>query len=91
MIKLKRVVFENELLKNEELKKFGKDLLGHMMTASVQESMGGLGGCKKLDWSIFPEEHIPYIKRYLKERTSCWIVYQAMKDKEAELAKSEEL
>ena len=81
-MELERINFEKSLLENEEVMKFGEDLLSNMMTASIRASMSGLGGCKKLDWNDFPEEQVPYLKRYLVERTGLRITYQAMKTKE---------
>jgi hypothetical protein len=73
---------------SEAVKKFGELVNECMFDASIQSSMGGLGGCKKFDISNFPEEVRPYILKYLEgDLDSVAVTYAAMRTKELELTK----
>ena len=70
-----------------EVKAFGEKVNSAMFTASVQNSMGGLGGCKTFNIENFDEDVRPYIIAYLEEKhDSIAITYAAMRDMEEKLA-----
>ena len=70
---------------SKQLKEFGEQLSESLMTASIQSSMKGLGGCDAFDINSFREEFHPYILEYLKGNCdSVAITYAAMKTKEQE-------
>lgn len=72
---------------HKDVKEFGEHLSEHLCTASIQKSMGGLGGCKSFDINNFPKQFHKYIEAYVygNNEDSVAIIYAAMKDKEQSL------
>ena len=67
----------------QEIKEFGERIASALMDASIQSSMGGLGGCKHYNLSNFEPEMHPYILAYLEGvHDSVAILYAAMRTKE---------
>jgi hypothetical protein len=70
-----------------EVKAFGEKVTSNIFTASIQNSMGGLGGCKTFNIENFDEDVRPYIDAYIKgNNDSVAITYAAMRDMEEKLA-----
>jgi hypothetical protein len=71
---------------------FGEKVNSALYDASIQTSMGGLGGCKMFNLSEFDKDVRPYIEEYLKGNLdSVAITYAAMRSIEQALAKNKEL
>lgn len=69
-----------------EVKEFGERVASVLMTANIQHSMGGMGGCKHFDINGFDEDVRPYILAYQEgNHDSAAIMYAAMRTKELEL------
>jgi hypothetical protein len=74
------------------VKAFGEKVNSALYEASIQASMGGLGGCKRFNLNAFDEDVRPYIEEYLKGNLdSVAITYADMRTIEQALSKTEEL
>ena len=65
-------------MNKDELAKEISDLVSNLYDASIQSSMGGLGGCKHYEKESFPVKFQPYIQKYInqeRESSQCVIDY----------------
>ena len=63
----------------------GDDLMSDLYDATIQKSLGCLGGCKEFDINSFKPEHQPYIEMYLNDKAdSMTLTYMFMKKVEIE-------
>lgn len=67
------------------VKEFGEKVNSALYDASIQASMGGLGGCRQYNIDNFEPDVRPYIEAYiLGNLDSVAITYAAMRFKEIE-------
>ncbi len=62
----------------DELAEDTSELLSHLYDASIQSSMGGLGGCKHFEIEAFPAKFQKYIQNYVdakRDSSQCIIDY----------------
>jgi hypothetical protein len=60
--------------------KVGEEISSCLMDASIEKALGGIGGCKKFDLSVFPEKFHDLISAYLDEEiNSVEAIYIAMR------------
>ena len=72
----------NGIIITEKMHKAGLRIASDLYDASIQKSMGGLGGCKEFNVIYFPE-NTDLIKKYLDgEIDSVQAMFLAMKRKE---------
>jgi hypothetical protein len=58
-----------------------EEMLSHLYDASIQASMGGLGGCKHYEEHFFPAKYQRYITNYInQERNSSQCVMDYLFD-----------
>lgn len=63
----------------EEMVKAGSDMASLLCDASLQKSLGGLGGCKEFNLNDYPEEWRDSIQKYVDNKiTSVEAIYKAM-------------
>ena len=68
-------------MNTNELTEEVSQLMSHMYDASIQNTMGGLGGCKHYEKQCFPARYQPYIETYITtERTACGCVVDYLFD-----------
>lgn len=73
---------------SDEVKTFGEKVNMAMYDASIQQAVGGIGGCPKFNINDFDEDVQPYILAYLEgNNDSVAITYAAMRTKELEALK----
>lgn len=62
-----------------EVKAFGEKVMDAIFDASIQNSMGGLGGCPTYNPENFDADVLPYVEEYLKGNNDALaITYAAM-------------
>jgi hypothetical protein len=63
----------------EHVREAGSAIAAQLFDASVQATLGGMGGCKQFDITNFPEENHELILAYVKhEITSVEAIYLCM-------------
>jgi hypothetical protein len=67
---------------SDEVAKEGNDLMSALFDASIQNSMGGVGGCKTFNINEYPERWHELILAYLNDEiyavTACYIAMKKL-------------
>lgn len=65
----------------KEMTQAGQDICDHLMSAQVEQSMSGLGGCREFDLDNYPKKYHGMILKYIDkehELMSVDCIYMAM-------------